>query len=197
VNDQTAPTTASIREYARRCGWAPSYVHKLKAAGTLPCIDGKIDVARADAILAQRSDPGRKGGSQRRKARAGKSPTPTRPSEPNGAPADTLAAADADYTNRRSTKTDLENDLLRERLARERGESIDRAAAVRLLRDLGAGFGGMAERYPDRISSQVAAQLGVDPHRCRSLLVAMAKELRDEFATLAQSLASRMGTTLE
>jgi len=198
VSDPTTPATASIREYARRCGWAPSYVHKLKAAGTLPCIDGKIDIAGADAILAQRSDPGRKGGSRRRKAHAAITQPPkaaraaTGAPAASGAPADTIIKADAAYTVRRSIKAGLENDLLRERLAKERRESIDRPYTERLLRDLAAGFGNLAERYPDRVATQIAAQLGVEPHPCRALLVSMAKELRVEFEAMTRDLIVRM-----
>lgn len=179
MNAPAQTERVSLREYARRRSCSPSYVHKLVHAGTIPRVDGLIDAVAADAILAARADPGRVAGSRERKARA---------QRPANDAASGVAELDKSWAKDRSEKAQLENALLRIKLDQERGKLIEREGAVRLIRDLASGFGKMIEQYPDRVAAQIAAQLGVEPHKCGLLLKAMAKGLRDEFATLAASL---------
>lgn len=65
------PELVSLREFARRKNWNPGYAHKLKAAGRLVMVDGKVDVDASERSLAESSDPARE--HLRRNATAGSS----------------------------------------------------------------------------------------------------------------------------
>lgn len=49
----------SLREFARRKGWNPGYVHKLKVAGRLVMEGDKIAVEASERLLAETADPSR------------------------------------------------------------------------------------------------------------------------------------------
>jgi hypothetical protein len=117
------------------------------------------------------------------------------PVPPATPPTPTTDVVDAAYQAQRSEGLRIDNELRRVKLERERGSLIDRSMGERLVRDLAAGFGKTIERFPDRVASQIAAQLGVDAHPCRALLVGTAKELRAEFERLARSLPERLEVT--
>jgi hypothetical protein len=183
---------ASFGEYARSRGVTRPYISKLSKSVLASAIvtdeAGRrwIDRTTADAILMARGDPGRRAGSRERKARSARS------GGNDSAPASEI---DTTYQAARVQALNIENARRLEKLKREQGQSIEREVSGRFYRDLGAGFGRMIERYPDRIATQVAAQLGVDAHKCRTLLVAMAHELRDEFEKLVLELPERLGAT--
>ena len=198
---------ATFGEYARSRDVTRPYISKLVKTLLAPAIvvdeAGRrwIDRPTADAILDARvGDPGRRAGSRERKARAKQEAAPrgTAPAAATIASATSTKAPiafDMAYQADRAEGLRIENERRRVKLERERGNAIERPIAERLLRDLASGFGKMVERYPDRIAAQLAAQLGVDAHKCRALLTGMAKELRAEFAKLATSLPERLEVT--
>lgn len=189
----------SFGEYARSRDVTRPYISKLAKKILAPAIvvdeDGRrwINPTAADAIMASRGDPGRRAGSRERKARAAGRVAP--PVTPDCTPPNAATDIDAKYQAQRAEAILIENDRRRVKLDKERGNLIDRTMGERLVRDLASGFGKMAERYPDRIATQIAAQLGVDAHKCRTLLTSMAKELRAEFERFARGLPERLEVT--
>jgi hypothetical protein len=200
----SAPVTierTSFGEYARSRDVTRPYISKLAKTLLAPAIvvdeTGRpwINREAADAILASRGDPGRRAGSRERKARAEGRVAPPAPAAGRPSKDTATSNADAQYQADRAEGLRIENELRRVKLDAARGNLIDRGMGERLVRDMASGFGKMIERYPDRIAAQIAAQLGVDGHKCRALLASMAKELRGEFEKLAMSLPERIEAT--
>jgi hypothetical protein len=58
-SDQPARTLLTQKEYARHRGWSKQYVNQLVKQGRIQLVNGRIDPATADAVLAGARDPSR------------------------------------------------------------------------------------------------------------------------------------------
>jgi hypothetical protein len=150
----------SIRAYARHRGVSDAAVRKAIAAGRItPEADGTIDVERVDREWARNSDAPRNGTATRAAKVAVQ--------ESSGATGDGPAALPAGGTSLLQART--VNEVVKAqtnkvRLARLKGELVDRSQAVAHVFKLARAERDAWLNWPARISAQMAAGLGVDPH---------------------------------
>ncbi|QWP77498.1 elements of external origin [Lysobacter sp. K5869] len=171
----------SIRAYGRHRGVSDTAVRKAIATGRITALsDGTIDPARADAEWAANTT------SADAPARA---PRPARPravaqeetlSAPAGAPAGNS------YAQARTANEVLKAQHHKLRIAQLRGELIDRQQAVGQVFALARAERDAWLNWPARISSMLAAELGIDPH---AMHVALEREVRQHLSELGDFVA--------
>jgi hypothetical protein len=166
----------SIRAYARHRGVSDAAVRKAIAAGRItPEADGTIDVERVDREWARNSDAPRNGTATRAAKVAVQ--------ESSGATGDGPAALPAGGTSLLQART--VNEVVKAqtnkvRLARLKGELVDRSQAVAHVFKLARAERDAWLNWPARISAQMAAGLGVDPHVLHVALdAAVRQQLQD------------------
>ena len=165
----------SIRAYAAHRGVSHTSVRKAISSGRITLsADGTIYPAIADPDWQRNADP-----SKERKPAAPLKPVSE---QAIGAVRDTLSEAGSplvggmSYVHAKTAEKVLTVQLLRERLRREKGEVLDRQAALqqgyafaRRLRDAWLA-------WPARVAAVMAADLEVDAHRLEVLLDAHVRE---------------------
>ncbi|MDH1765616.1 elements of external origin [Hydrogenophaga sp. YM1] len=170
----------SIRAYARHRGVSDAAVRKAIAAGRItPEADGTIDAERVDREWARNSDAPRNGTA----TRAVKVAVP----EPSGAAGDGTAALPAGGTSLLQART--VNEVVKAqtnkvRLARLKGELVDRPQAIAHVFKLARSERDAWLNWPARISAQMAAKLGVDPHTMHIALEAAVREHLQELGEM-------------
>ncbi|WP_445938360.1 elements of external origin [Pseudomonas sp.] len=170
----------SIRAYARHRGVTDTAVHKAIRAGRItPEADGSIDTDRADREWARNSDAPRNG----TRAKAVKVAVP----EANGHSSDGPAALPAGGTSLLQART--VNEVVKAqtnkvRLARLKGELVDRPQAIAHVFKLARSERDAWLNWPARISAQMAARLGVDPHTMHVALEAAVREHLQELGEM-------------
>ena len=170
----------SIRAYARHRGVSDAAVRKAIAAGRItPEADGTIDAERVDREWARNSDAPRNGTA----TRAVKVAVP----EPSGAAGDGTAALPAGGTSLLQART--VNEVVKAqtnkvRLARLKGELVDRPQAIAHVFKLARSQRDAWLNWPARISAQMAAKLGVDPHTMHIALEAAVREHLQELGEM-------------
>lgn len=182
----------SRRAYARHRGVAENAVRKAIAAGRITLEpDGTIDPAKADRDWATRTDP-----SQQRGAHAPSAAKPLR--EPVQDKAVPRAAVDAVQKTLRESGDKAEGDVtfLRARTANEvikaqersvrlakiKGELVDRARAVTTVFGLARRERDAWAQWPARVAALMAAELQIDPHQMETVLE---KHVRRHLAELS------------
>lgn len=170
----------SIRAYARHRGVSDAAVRKAIAAGRItPEADGTIDAERVDREWARNSDAPRNGTA----TRAVKVAVP----EPSGAAGDGTAALPAAGTSLLQART--VNEVVKAqtnkvRLARLKGELVDRPQAIAHVFKLARSERDAWLNWPARISAQMAAKIGVDPHTMHIALEAAVREHLQELGEM-------------
>ena len=174
----TAPVTGtmgiSIRAYARHRGVTDTAVRKAILAGRItPEADGTIDIATADSQWSLNSQPVRTG----TRARAVQAPaaeaggTSTHAGQSSGGTSLLQARTVNEVVKAQTNKV---------RLARLKGELVDRSQAVAHVFKLARAERDAWLNWPARISSQMAAGLGVDAHVLHVALdAAVRQQLQD------------------
>lgn len=182
----------SRRAYARHRGVAENAVRKAIASGRITLeADGTIDPEKADRDWAARTDP-----SQQRGAHAPSAPKPSR--EPVHDKAVPRAAVDAVQKTLRESGEKSEGDVtfLRARTANEvikaqersvrlakiKGELVDRARAVTTIFGLARRERDAWVQWPARVAALMAADLHIDPHQMETVLE---KHVRRHLAELS------------
>ncbi|OAI79634.1 elements of external origin [Ralstonia solanacearum] len=169
----------SIRAYARHRGVSDAAVRKAIAAGRItPEADGTVDADRADAEWARNTEAPRNGTRTR----------PVRvavPQEGGQAP-DGPAASPTGGTSLLQART--VNEVVKAqtnkvRLARLKGELVDRSQAIAHVFTLARAERDAWLNWPARVSAQMAATLGVDPH---PMHVALEAAVRDHLQALGE-----------
>lgn len=197
----------SIRAYAQHRaahglpGSSHTAVRKAIQAGRITAeADGTIDPARADAQWAGQTDPAKQRGSDSHAAAAETAKATGRSGQKKAVPQaaidavqDTLAEAGEDpdptaggqvtFMRARLATEVLKSLLQKERLKRERGEVVDRAKATAMVFDLARRERDAWIGWPSRVSANMAAELGVDPHELEQVLD---RFLREHLALLAE-----------
>ncbi|MHC6050599.1 elements of external origin [Ralstonia solanacearum] len=170
----------SIRAYARHRGVSDAAVRKAIAAGRItPEADGTIDSGRADAEWARNTEAPRHGIRSR----------PVRvavPQEGGYAP-DGAASAPTGGTSLLQART--VNEVVKAqtnkvRLARLKGELVDRSQAIAHVFTLARAERDAWLNWPARVSAQMAATLGVDPHPMHVALEAAVRNHLQELGEL-------------
>jgi hypothetical protein len=166
----------SIRAYARHRGVSDAAVRKaIKAGRITPEPDGKIDAARADAQWTRQTDPAQ----QREKAV---------PLEAINAVRETtgetpLPAGGTTFLQARTANEVLKAQTNKVRLARLKGELVDRARAIAHVFTLARAERDAWLNWPARVSAQMAAKLGVESH---TLHVALETAVREHLLELGE-----------
>lgn len=178
----------SQAQFARRLGVSPAHVTRLKQAGRLVMVDGRVLVEqsrqRIDATGGVRPDVADRH-AQRRKPRqpaqdgAGEEIGGFDDSMSLGAARDLLARSKARREAAMAEKEELERDALAGRL-------VERSAAERAMRDLGAQVRAALETYADQVAPLVAPIVDLNEvhavlaEQCRNVLVQVGEALRKQ-----------------
>jgi hypothetical protein len=183
----------SRRAYARHRGVAENAVRAAIASGRITLEpDGTIDPAKADAEWAARTDPSQQRGRHARPKEA------VREDSADDGKAVPRAAVDAVQKTLRESGVKSEGDVtfLRARTANEvikaqersirlakiKGELVDRARAVATIFGLARRERDAWVQWPARVAALMAAELQVDPHRMETVLE---KHVRRHLAELS------------
>lgn len=167
----------SIRAYAAHRG--VSHVAVIKAIDTgriTPLPDGTIDPQSADAqwernTLNPRSKPAQQGDAV---VRAPESPE-TPPSAPGG----------TSLLQARTANEVLKAQIRKIELAEKKNTLVDRARAIALVFKLARAERDAWLNFPNRVSAQMAAKLGVDEHALHIALDTAVRDYLDELGEIA------------
>ncbi|WP_028452956.1 hypothetical protein [Chitinilyticum aquatile] len=169
----------SIRAYARERGVSDAAVRKaIKAGRITPEPDGTIDPARANREWAHNTDQAQ----QRSSVRAV-------PNEALSTVRDTVSDASAGLSGgttllqARTANEVLKAQTGKVRLARLKGELVDRAQAVAHVFKLARAERDAWLNWPSRVSAQMAAELLVDPH---TLHITLERAVRDHLTEMTE-----------
>lgn len=166
----------SIRAYARHRGVSDTAVHKAIRSGRItPEADGTIDPARADAEWARNTEAPNPSGTRQRAVPAKAS---TDGDAPTGGSTSLLQARTVNEVVKAQTN--------KVRLARLKGELVDRNQAIAHVFKLARTERDAWLNWPARISAQMAAELGIDPH---ALHVAIEAAVRQHLMELGDITA--------
>jgi hypothetical protein len=170
----------SIRAYARHRGVTDTAVHKAIRAGRItPEADGTIDPEKADREWARNSEPPKTGTS----TKAPKVAVPDAPAMGSEGPA-ALPTGGASLLQARTVNEVVKAQTNKVRLARLKGELVDRNQAIAHVFKLARAERDAWLNWPARISAQMAARLGVDPHTMHVALEAAVREHLQELGEL-------------
>jgi hypothetical protein len=177
----------SIRAYSRHRGVTDTAVHKAIRTGRItPEADGTLNADRADADWARNTDSPKKGTSQRaenvvvRDTQAEQTaalPGSSGVSIPMGSGGTSLLQA-------RTVNEVVKAQTNKVRLARLKGELVDRPQAIAHVFKLARSERDAWLNWPARISAQMAGKLGVDPHAMHVALEAALREHLQELGDL-------------
>lgn len=166
----------SIRAYARHRGVSDAAVRKAIRTGRVtPEADGTIDIERVDREWERNTEAPRNGTT----TRAVKVTVAHSGGNQGDGPAASLAASSAGGTSLLQART--VNEVVKAqtnkvRLARLKGELVDRPQAIAHVFKLARTERDAWLNWPARISAQMAAKLGVDPHTMHIELEAAVRE---------------------
>ena len=174
----------SIRAYARHRGVSDAAVRKAIAAGRItPEADGTIDAERVDREWARNSDAPRNGTATRAvKVAVPESSGPT--GDGQAASLATSAAGGTSLLQARTVNEVVKAQTNKVRLARLKGELVDRPQAIAHVFKLARSERDAWLNWPARISAQMAAKLGVDPHTMHISLEAAVREHLQELGEM-------------
>ncbi|ALN93818.1 hypothetical protein [Lysobacter gummosus] len=173
----------SIRAYGRHRGVSDTAVRKAIATGRITAeADGTIDPARADAEWAASTK------APEERMLAPTQPARSRVATPAGADGVTaFAPVSASRGGNTYAQARTANEVLKARhhelrIAQLKGELIDRSQAMAQVFALARAERDAWLNWPARISSMLAAELGIDPH---TMHVALEREVRQHLSVLA------------
>lgn len=170
----------SIRAYARHRGVTDTAVHKAIRAGRItPEADGTVDADRADREWARNSDTPKAG----TRAKATKVVVPETGTPSNDGPA-ALPTGGTSLLQARTVNEVVKAQTNKVRLARLKGELVDRPQAIAHVFKLARSERDAWLNWPARISAQMAAKLDVDPHAMHVALEAAVREHLQELGEL-------------
>lgn len=167
----------SIRAYARHRGVTDTAVHKAIRTGRIaPEADGTIDPDKADREWARNSEAPKAG----TRAKAVKAAVPESATD---APAG-LPAGGASLLQARTVNEVVKAQTNKVRLARLKGELVDRPQAIAHVFKLARSERDAWLNWPARISAQMAAKLCIEPHAMHVALEAAVREHLQELGEL-------------
>ena len=177
----------SIRAYARHRGVSHVAVKKAIDTGRItPLPDGTIDLVVADAQWAANTTPTRRSvadvtsdkttpqvSAPAREAPQASARPPGETAEP---PTPALSSGGTSLLQARTVNEVVKAQTNKVRLAQLKGELVDRAQAVAHVFKLARAERDAWLNWPARISAQMAAGLGVEPHALHVALDAAVRE---------------------
>ena len=162
----------SIRAYARHRGVTDTAVHKAIRAGRItPEPDGTIDIGRADGEWVRNSEPAQSG----TRAKAAKVNVDDG-HDRTGAAAAALPSGGTSLLQARTVNEVVKAQTNKVRLARLKGELVDRSQAIAHVFKLARSERDAWLNWPARVSAQMAAKLEVDAHSMHIALEAAVRE---------------------
>lgn len=193
----------SRRKYAAHRGVSHTAVGKAIASGRIATEpDGSIDAAKADRQWDAQTDPAKQRGPHVQalgmetaagtaRAAAATRPVPRAAIESVG---ETLRDAGADlvpgagggevsFLRARMANEVLKAQTAKVKLAKMKGELVDRARTTAMVFDLARRERDAWQNWPARVAANMAADLGVDAHRLEQVLDSY---LRKQLADLAE-----------
>lgn len=166
----------SIRAYARHRGVTDTAVHKAIRAGRItPEADGSIDADRADLEWARNTDTARAGTRKQAVKVAVPEASTDAPAPPAGGTSLLQARTVNEVVKAQTNKV---------RLARLKGELVDRPQAIAHVFKLARTERDAWLNWPARISAQMASKLGLDAHAMHVALEAAVREHLHELGEL-------------
>ena len=172
----------SIRAYARHRGVTDTAVHKAIRAGRItPEEDGSIDAAKADSEWVRNSAPPRTG----TQARAPRASVPEPSDTVRDAGTAALPAGGASLLQARTVNEVVKAQTNKVRLARLKGELVDRNQAIAHVFKLARTERDAWLNWPARISAQMAAELGCDAHQVHVLIEREVRRHLEELGTIS------------
>ena len=173
----------SIRAYARHRGVSHVAVKKAIDSGRItPEADGTLDPERADAEWAKNTEAPR-AGTRARLVRA-TVPQETTGSAPAGDTHTALPTGGASLLQARTVNEVVKAQTNKVRLARLKGELVDRPQAIAHVFKLARAERDAWLNWPARISAQMAARLGIEPHTMHVALEAAVREHLQELGDM-------------
>jgi len=170
----------SIRAYARHRGVSDAAVRKAITAGRItPEADGTVDPDRADREWARNSEAPRTGTHQK----AVRVPGPDFGSQPTDGPGHSPTGGTS-LLQARTVNEVVKAQTNKVRLARLKGELVDRSQAIAHVFKLARSERDAWLNWPARISAQMAAKLGIEPHAMHVALEAAVREHLQELGEL-------------
>jgi len=167
----------SIRAYARHRGVSDTAVHKAIRSGRItPEADGTIDPVRADRDWERNTETPRAGTRQ--------GAVTERVPESEGEHGPLLPASGTSLLQARTVNEVVKAQTNKVRLARLKGDLVDRAQAIAHVFRLARTERDAWLNWPARVSAPLAASLGVDPHALHVALDAAVREHLEELGEL-------------
>ena len=174
----------SIRAYARHRDVSDTAVRKAIAAGRItPEADGTLDPQRADADWARNTEA-RRTGTRTRAVQVAVPPEITNPVPAGESHAALPASGGASLLQARTVNEVVKVQTNKVRLARLKGELVDRNQAIAHVFKLARAERDAWLNWPARVSAQMAARLAVDPHAMHIELEAAVREHLQELGDL-------------
>ena len=171
----------SIRAYSRHRGVTDTAVHKAIRTGRItPEADGTVDADRADADWARNTDSPKKGTSQRTESVVVREVS----GEQTTALPGSAGSGGTSLLQARTVNEVVKAQTNKVRLARLKGELVDRPQAIAHVFKLARSERDAWLNWPARVSSQMAAKLGVDAHAMHVALEAALREHLQELGDL-------------
>ncbi len=159
----------SIRAYARHRGVSDTSVHKAIRTGRItPEPDGTLNADRADREWTSNTDTPKAGTRQRATAQV----TTQRREDTAGA----LPAGGTSLLQARTVNEVVKAQTNKVRLARLKGELVDRSEAIAHVYKLARSERDAWLNWPARVSAQMASMLNVDAHTLHVALDATVRE---------------------
>ncbi len=173
----------SIRAYARHRGVSDAAVRKAITAGRItPEADGTLDPDRVDKEWARNTEATRNGS----RAQAVKVSLPDASTQSSDGPGATPGGSGGGTSllQARTVNEVVKAQTNKVRLARLKGELIDRSQAIAHVFKLARSERDAWLNWPARVSAQMAAKLAVDPHTMHVALEAAVREHLQELGEL-------------
>ena len=165
----------SIRAYARHRGVTDTAVHKAIRAGRIsPEQDGTIDPEKADRDWSRNSEPPR--GGTRATAVKAAVPSEAATTGPADASQGKLPSGGASLMQLRTANEAVKLARGKIKVQKERDELVDRNQAIAHVFSMGRAERDAWLNWPSRVSAQMAAKLGLDPHTMHIALDAAVRE---------------------
>lgn len=173
----------SIRAYARHRGVSDAAVRKAITAGRItPEADGTLDPERTDREWARNTEAPRSG-SQAKAIKVAVPEAGTQSGESAGSMSGS-AGGGTSLLQARTVNEVVKAQTNKVRLARLKGELIDRSQAIAHVFKLARSERDAWLNWPARVSAQMAAKLAVDSHTMHVALEAAVREHLQELGEL-------------
>ena len=151
----------SIRAYARHRGVTDTAVHKAIRTGRVtPEANGTIDADRADLEWARNTDSPKRGTNQRAESVVVREVN----GEPSAGMPSALGTGGTSLLQARTVNEVVKAQTNKVRLARLKGELVDRPQAIAHVFKLARSERDAWLNWPARVSAQMAVQLGIEAH---------------------------------